>query len=415
MLKRIKQPFFLSALLASVAMLFFAGSVGAQTLQPAEALGKMIFFDQDLSINSNQSCASCHAPESGWTGPDPAINNHGAVYEGSIAGRFGNRKPPSAAYATPSPILHFEKQGGGLFVGGNFWDGRATGERLGSPSAEQALGPFLNPLEQALSGPADVVGKICTGSYAGLFRQVCGQAACDMANVSASYDCVGLSVAAYEGSPEVNQFTSRYDAVVAGMAKFSKQEQAGFNIFLGKGKCNKCHTVNPRGKTALFTDYTFDNLGIPKNPENPFYIMGVEFNPLGACWIDLGLGGFLASQMMHPDWVSLAPAHYGMHKVPTLRNVDKWDQALGDKVKAYGHNGYFKSLKGIVHFYNTRDVLPACPGPYTEAQAVAANCWPAPELAQNVNTKELGNLGLTEAEELELVEFLKTLSDGYAP
>ncbi|MCK7580714.1 MAG: cytochrome-c peroxidase [Chromatiales bacterium] len=101
--------------------------VSAQTvmLTPQEQLGKNIFFDKNLSINANQSCAECHSSEAGWTGPDSMINIHGSVYEGSIPGRFGNRKPPSSAYATQSPILSLAK---GLFVGGNFWDGRATGE-----------------------------------------------------------------------------------------------------------------------------------------------------------------------------------------------------------------------------------------------------------------------------------------------
>ena len=84
-------------------------------------------------------------------------------------------------------------------------------------------------------------------------------------------------------------------------------------------------------------------------------------------------------------------------------------------VKAYAHNGYFKSLEGIVHFYNTRDVKPECPGPYTEAQALAEDCWPPPEVAENVNTDELGDLGLTPEEEAAIVAFLKTLSDGYVP
>ena len=395
-----------------VSMVLALISTAQNTLTPKQQLGKFIFFDKNLSINENQSCAACHGPEAGWTGPDATINAHGAVYEGSIAGRFGNRKPPSSAYATQSPILHFSRQAGGMFVGGNFWDGRATGERLGSPSAEQALGPFLNPLEQALNTPGDVIGKICTSSYANLFKQVCGENACDPANVDAAYDCVGLSVAAYEGSPEVNQFSSKYDAVVAGTAKFTKQEQQGFNLFLGKAKCNRCHTVNPKSKKALFTDYTYDNLGVPKNPENPFYGQD-EFNPLGAAWIDQGLGGFLN---FRPEWVSLARENFGKQKVPTLRNVDKWDtDALGQKVKAYSHNGYFKSLKGIVHFYNTRDILPVCPGEYTEAQALASNCWPLPELALNINTTEMGNLGLTSEEEEAIVAFMGTLSDEFVP
>jgi cytochrome c peroxidase len=103
----------------------------------------------------------------------------------------------------------------------------------------------------------------------------------------------------------------------------------------------------------------------------------------------------------------------GMHKVPTLRNVDL--RSSNDFIKTFGHNGYFKSLEGIVHFYNTRDVLPECPGDYTEAQALADNCWPAPEVPENVNKAELGNLRLTAAEEAAIVAFLRTLSDGYVP
>jgi cytochrome c peroxidase len=307
-----------------------------------------------------------------------------------------------------------------MFVGGNFWDGRATGERLGNPSAEQALGPFLNPLEQAINTPADVIAKICVSTYAGKFTAVCGADACNSTPtpeiVNAAYECVGFSVAAYEASPEVNQFSSKYDAVVAGTAKFTKQEQQGFNLFLGKAKCNRCHTVNPKSKKALFTDYTYDNLGVPKNPENPFYAQTPAFNPSGAAWIDTGLGGFLNAQMMHPEWVSLARENYGKQKVPTLRNVDKWDPALDVKVKAYSHNGYFKSLKGIVHFYNTRDVLPVCPeDDYTEAEALAADCWPLPELALNINTTEMGNLGLTSEDDDAIVAFMMTLSDGWIP
>ncbi|MBP1735736.1 MAG: cytochrome, partial [Deltaproteobacteria bacterium] len=131
----------------------------ANALTPIEQLGKSIFFDLNLSINQNQACAACHGQEVGWTGPDPLINAHGTVYEGSVPGRFGNRKPPSSAYATLSPILHMDKSG--LWIGGNFWDGRATGEKLGNPAADQALGPFLNPAEQALPDSACVVYRVC--------------------------------------------------------------------------------------------------------------------------------------------------------------------------------------------------------------------------------------------------------------
>jgi cytochrome c peroxidase len=377
-------------------MIIVAGVPAKETLTPQEQLGKLIFNDQTLSVNGNQSCATCHRPDVGWTGPTFAINAHGAVYEGSIPGAFGDRKPPSAAYATQSPVLSVDKKG--LFVGGNFWDGRATGERLGSPAAEQALGPFLNPKEQALASPGEVVSRVCGGSYADLFKQVWGADACEVGNVA--YDYIGYSVAAYEASAEVNAFSSKFDYSKKGMAKLSREEQAGHALFFGKGKCAKCHIAN--GQRPMFTDFTFDNLGIPTNPENPAYLADPTF-------VDAGLGGFLESRA---DYAGHAVANMGKHKVPTTRNVDL---RTPDLVKAYGHNGYFKSLEGIVHFYNTRDVKPACPGKYTEAQAMAADCWPAPEVADNVNVAELGNLGLSAEEEAAIVAFLRTLSDGYPP
>jgi len=393
---RASRPFILQLLLAACLW-----ASPALALTPQEELGKSIFFDQNLSINSNQSCASCHSPLAGWTGGDSAINSHGAVYEGSIPGRFGNRKPPSAAYATQSPILH--RMTSGAFMGGNFWDGRATGEKLGSPTAEQAQGPFLNPVEQALNSPADVIAGICASTYADTFRNVCGENACnlDTQYVGPSYDCVGYAVAAFEGSTQVNQFSSKFDAVMDGKTKFTKQEQQGLSLFSGKARCSKCHTIAPRGKRSLFTDYSYDNVGLPKNPENPFYLV----NP---AWIDDGLGGFLSSR---PDYAAVARENFGKHKVPTLRNVDQRSPA--DTVKAYGHNGYFKTLQGFVHYYNTRDVLTVCPGDYREAEALAASCWPLPENALNMETRLLGNLGLTDKEEAALVTFLATLSDGY--
>jgi cytochrome c peroxidase len=216
-----------------------------------------------------------------------------------------------------------------------------------------------------------------------------------------AYDYIALAIAAFEASPESNAFTSKFDYSLKGKAKLTHQERIGFALFKGKGKCAKCHIAN--GQKSLFTDYTFDNLGIPKNPENPATIADPT-------WADPGLGGFLKKAGYEEI---VYQAEIGKHKVPTLRNVDL--RPAQDFVKAYGHNGYFKSLAGIVNFYNTRDVKPVCSGPATEAQAIAAGCWPAPEVTANVNTAELGNLGLTPDEEAAIVAFLTTLSDGYPP
>ncbi len=386
---------------AIVLLLAVVGTAAAVELTPKEMLGKNLFFDENLSEPAGQDCAVCHGSEVGWTGPNPNINAHGSVYEGAVSGRFGNRKPPSSAYATFSPIFHFEKKTGGFFIGGNFWDGRATGEKLGIPAADQAQGPFLNPLEQNNPDASAVVQKVCSSNYVDLFKQVWGDNACD--NVSKAYDNIALSIAAYEASSEVNQFSSKYDYFLAGKAELTEQEKEGLLLFKGKAKCDNCHPSS--GERPLFTDFTYDNLGVPRNPENPFYNM-TEFNPLGAAFVDPGLGGFLSTRS---DFLQLQRENYGKFKVPTLRNVDKKPSA--DFIKAYSHNGYFKSLKEIVHFYNTRDVLPVCG---FEGSREGVNCWPLPELALNMNTKELGNLGLTDEEEDATVAFLKTLSDGFS-
>jgi cytochrome c peroxidase len=376
---------------AILALTVVSVAQAAGDLTPKEQLGKMLFFDENLSVNQNQSCATCHAPEAGWVGPDSNINTHGAVYEGSIPGAFGDRKPPSSAYATFAPILHVDKKG--TFVGGNFWDGRATGEILGSPAAEQAKGPFLNPKEQALGSAADVIAIVRASDYADLFRAVWGESSLD--EVGRAYDCVGYSIAAYEASSESNTFTSKFDYSRKGQARLTQQELRGWALFNGKGKCSKCHISTPSGSTPpLFTDFTYDNLGVPKNLENPVYADNPGF-------IDPGLGGFLASRLEYASYVA---ENMGKHKVPTLRNVDL--RPTPTDVKAYGHNGYFKSLEEIVHFYNTRDVAGA---------GWMGEPWPAPEVAENVNTAELGNLGLKADEEAAIVAFLKTLSDGYTP
>lgn len=421
-----------------IACLLFCiyNNLHAANLSAKETLGKTLFFDKNLSLNGNQACADCHAPEAGWTGNDPAINASGAAYPGSIPDRSANRKPPSIAYATSSPVLHFIKEDNeALFIGGNFWNGRATGEKLGNPAADQAQSPFLNPVEHALSDSACVVYKVCS-TYPEIFDEVwpgnckiqwpnnanklCATEGGNLslndaqrAKANKVYDNIALSIAAYEASTEVNQYTSKYDYYLAGLVKLDMQEQKGLELFKDKGKCADCHILDkgPNGEPPLTTDFTFDNLGVPRNPDNPWYKMPAQFNPDGEEWLDQGLGEFLATR---EDYRQFADKNYGKQKVPTLRNVDK--RPSKDFVKAYMHNGYFKSLKTVVHFYNTRDTKPKCENPRTrEADALAQNCWPEAQIKTNVNTSELGDLGLTEIEEIAIVKFMRTLTDGFEP
>ncbi len=394
-------------------------------LTPLEQLGKLLFFDENLSTPLGQACAVCHGPAVGFTGPVSDINAHGAVYPGAVFTRFGNRKPPSAAYAGDSPVLHYD-EAEETWIGGMFWDGRATGSRLGDPLAEQAQGPFLNPLEQNNPNARVVVFKVALSSYAELFREVWGAdslppipvrpggmlsigglpfvtagslsigSASAPFDISLAYEQIARSIAAYERSPEVNPFSSKYDYYLAGLVELTGQEALGLELFNGSANCAACHpsAPGPAGEPPLFTDFTYDNLGVPKNPENPFYEMPRRWNPAGADFVDNGLGAFLRSAGYPED---VYGPELGKQKVPTLRNVDLRPDP--DFVKAYSHNGFFKSLEEIVHFYNTRDV----------------EMWPPPEQPENVNREELGHLGLTPEEEAAVVAFLRTLSDGFVP
>lgn len=381
--------------IAACALLFPSLSP-AEELTPLEELGKLLFFDTELSTPPGQSCAACHAPDVGFTGPVSEINAGPAVYPGAVHTRFGNRKPPTSAYGGESPVLYYDDTEE-LFIGGMFWDGRATGWTLGDPLAEQAQGPFLNPLEQNNPNAKLVCLKVAQSDYADLFEQVWGPGSLDHTHdVAGTYERIARSISAYEKSAEVNPFSSKFDFYLQGEAELTEEEAWGLELFEGKAMCSACHLSEPGpgGAPPLFTDFTYDNLGVPKNLANPFYTMPPAWNPDGGAWVDPGLGGFLAST---GEFADHAADNRGKHKVPTLRNVDK--RPYPEFVKAFAHNGFFRSLEEIVHFYNTRDVEE----------------WPDPEVSENVNNEELGDLGLTTAEEAAVVAFMKTLSDGYQP
>ena len=390
--------------LATLTLLAVATLAGAAFagLAPVEQLGKDLFFDENLSEPVGQSCATCHGPDAGFAGPDSPINLETAAYPGAVPTRFSNRKPPTAAYAGDSPVLHLAEEEAEpgedpehLFVGGMFFDGRAHGWKLQDPLAEQAQGPFLNPLEQNIAHSDLVVDRV-RQHYGDRFVQLFGTDALDPADPDAAYDLIARAIAAYERSDEVNPFSSKYDHYLRGEATLTAEEQFGLEVFEGKALCAECHISRPGpdGSPPLFTDFTYDNLGVPRNEDLPFYDMPADINPDGRAYVDPGLGGFLAT---HPHWAAHAEENLGKHKVPTLRNVDA--RPSPDFVKAYMHNGVFKTLEEVVSFYNTRDT----------------GDWAPPEEPRNVNTDELGDLQLTPAEEAALVTFMKTLTDGYDP
>jgi cytochrome c peroxidase len=420
-------------------------------VQQIELLGKSLLYDKNLSVNRNEACTFCHMPETGFSGPISELNRTTGSYPGSVRTRFSERRPQTHTYAPLSPVLHYNP-GQGDLVGGNFWDMRATGRRLGNAAAEQAEGPPTNPVEMGLPDIACAVYRASQRPYRTLFEQVWGKQAfaiawpsdvdqvcdrpgpppasdpkpvhlgeVDRGRAAATFDQMAQSIAGYEASAEVMNFTSKFDAMLAGKAQLTPQEQAGYDLFRGKAQCNACHRDGGPGEDPLFTDFTASNIGVPRNPLLPFYVenqpdtYGYAANPARASFVDGGVGNFLAnghtlSQPSAVDarWLKLAAGNKGRFQVPTLRNVDQ--RPNPEFVKAYGHNGYFKSLKSIVHFYNTRDTLPRCT---TNDPGEGTTCWPAPESTDNINTKRVGRLGLTDAEEAALVSFLQTLTDGF--
>lgn len=388
----------------------FSSLSGDPEAQKAE-VGRLIFNDKKMSLRSNQSCASCHDERFGFTAPEGSVNGGGAVMPGSVPTRFGNRRPPSAAYASFSPHFHYDDVDE-VFMGGNFWDGRATGALLGSPVADQAMAPFTNANEMALPDIACAVLTVRTSTYLAQYRAVWGEeimgipfsasarglcaregttiplTPADRQKAQRQFENVARSIAAFEASPAVNKFSSRYDGYVEGRGTLTAEELEGLSLYEGKAGCAACHPNE--GTRALFTDFTYDNIGVPPNPLNPARI--------ARGFVDLGLGGVLGDATLN-----------GAQKVPTLRNLDK---RVGNTAKSFMHNGAFRTLEQVVHFYNTRDVLPRCASLIGASDPrFGVTCWPAPEVDGNVNVDELGDLGLTAAEERLLVLYLKTLSD----
>jgi len=331
-------------------------------LSPKETLGKLLFFDTNLSEPSGQSCASCHAPQSGFADPDKMI----PVSEGVIPDNFGMRNALSASYVKFIPSFDVGITPADT-IGGLFWDGRKI------DLEDQAKAPFLNPLEMNNPSFETVVNDVMAAMYAPLFLTVYGPTAFD--DPAMTYEHIADAIAAFERSEELNEFSSKYDYYKRGLVTLSAEETLGLTLFTGKAHCDHCHKLNSIDNSLehdLFTDFKYANIGLPRNLEFPYDLLPAET-------IDMGLGA-----------ITLIPEHNGKFKTPHLRNIEE--------TGPYMHNGLFKNLEDVVRFYNTRDV----PG-----------MWPAPEVSDNMATGPIGSLGLTPDEEEAIVEFMETLTDGF--
>jgi cytochrome c peroxidase len=448
-------------------------------------------FDETISPFNNTACASCHMPYVAFSGPIPSVNLTMIAYPGSYRYRAGKRTAQRYTYSHTFPVLSLNTTQSsttapaGLFFGGNFWDGRATGYKLQSPDAEQAQGPPVDPLEMGNPDTACIAYKISQAPYRPLFELVWGAdfditwpgnvaevcatpngafganttpvtlSSTDRTKANNIYDHWGQSLSFLERSKDISPFNSKFDFFLDGDYTMTADEMAGFQLFNGKGNCNSCHldgrstTLTPgqtdTGTTAsvqpLFTDHAFANLGLPLNPRIALFyestpdIFGFTPNPDGFRYRDLLLGNFLRSgpgsfpDPNQPEWLSSAPVQDGRAQTMTARDValvppqcPTTEAGTGQPFfqKEFFHNGYIKSLKQLVHFYNTRDAFPMGFGfPVTSGHCPSGTvervtCWPQPEVPDNEDMT-LGNLGLTDAQENQIVIFMQALTDGFNP
>jgi cytochrome c peroxidase len=378
---------------------------------PKVRLGKKLFFDTGLSNPPGQSCASCHAAGAGFSFPDSKTNERLSVATGAVKGRAGFRAVPTIAYAAylPTGVPTFDNSLG-AYVGGLFWDGRAT------DLTDQVHFPLSNPNEMNMlvGGPLDpamVVQNVEDGAAAQTFQSIYGARIFEQPSQIVLAD-IADAIAHYEKTNEVSPFSSKYDAYLAGNATLTDQEMAGLQLVTGSttgrpggpanykfAQCVLCHGIpsDPSQGPDLWTNTCYANIGTPRNPLNPYYQQTnsttdpLGYNPLGENFVDLGLGDFLYVALGLPSG-NTGPGSNGQgdylqingtFKAPTLRNVDA--RPSEGFVKAYMHNGVFKSLKDVVHFYNTRN-LTTVPGevidftqanPYQGLQGKPI--WPEPE------------------------------------
>ena len=326
-----------------------------------EQLGKRVFTDPGLSQPAGQSCADCHSPKTAFRDPE----SDRTTSMGAVQGRFGARNTPTALYAAHVPPLHYD----GQWIGGLFWDGRAD------TLEQQAGGPLLNPLEMNNPDKATVVNHVRAQPYAQQFRELYGAGALD--TVEGGFTSITDALAAYERSPELSPFSSRYDRWVAGTASLSAQELRGKDVF--DAHCTSCHPP------PLFTNFGYANLGVPRYANSLYYTRDPGY-------VDHGLATTLHD-----------PSLDGMFRVPTLRNIAR--------TAPYGHNGYFENLPYILDFLNTRDVGSPDVATCSRAPGKPAACaWPAPEIPATVD-RRVGNLGLSPDDLSALAAFLDTLTD----
>lgn len=344
-----------------------------------ENLGKALYFDTNLSKNRTQSCSTCHAPDAGFVDKRP--NESGmAVSLGDDGKSLGDRNAPTAAYASFSPKFHQNDKG--VFVGGQFLDGR-------EPDLQgQAGGPPLNPIEMGMPDKASVVERLKENpAYVAAFNKLYGEAIFDDADTA--YEAMTESIATFEKTDFFAPFDSKYDRYLRGEAELTTQEELGMTLFFSQQftNCNICHQLRPipESEQETFSNYEYHNIGVPANTA------ARAVNGVAADHVDRGL-------LDNPKVTDENQA--GKFKTPALRNV----AVTGP----YMHNGVFKDLRTVVLFYNKYNTR-------SEKRLInpeTGEKWRKPEVAENISLEELETGPALEDKRVDaLVAFMKTLTD----
>ncbi|BFM48365.1 cytochrome c peroxidase [Marinomonas sp. THO17] len=350
-----------------------ANELPVASTDPKALLGSQLFFDTNLSKERNQSCGTCHAIATAFVDKRTDALD-GAVSLGSDGLSMGGRNAPTAGYAAFSPAFH--QMANGEYRGGQFLDGRASG------LVEQAQGPFINPLEMALSDSAAVVERVKENpSYIERFNSLYSDGVLD--DTEAGYNAIADAIASFEKTKLFMPFDSRYDRALRGEIKLTPQEELGKTLFFSQQftNCNACHQLHtsPLNPQETFTNYEYRNIGVPVNP--------ALYTHTGT--VDKGL-------LDNPDIHDEKQA--GKFKVPSLRNV----AVTGP----YMHNGVFKDLRTVVLFYDKYNNPKRTINPETNKP------WGDPEVTANIDFEELEKGPALPDQRVDaIVAFLKTLTD----
>jgi len=369
------------------------GGPAPATLSLAQ-VGDLVFQDTVLSASGKLACSTCHDPDH-FHGPA----NADPVQPGGVTGTaMGLRSVPSIRYASFIPRFSHEFiNGQDVWAGGLNRDGRAR------TLEEQALGVLFSEREMANASNEALIARISKASwYPALFKAASLN---DKSTPAAIVEGVTIALGEYmRNDPKFAPFDSKFDQVQAGKASFTAAEARGLALFNSpeKGNCAFCHPSTPvAGLPVLFTDFGYDNLGVPRNT-------AIADNG-SASFFDMGVCGPVRTDAFTAD-----TTFCGKFKAPTLRNV-----AMRP---VFFHNGSFTDLRQVVKFYVTRDTNPELWYPKDGTGTVLKfNDTPAIYQA-NVNLSDVpydrkpGDAPrLNDAEIDDVVSFLRTLTDGYKP